>query len=65
MDVRVLISASIRTDHNLVQRKIKTEKPEKTQKSPVYIEKYNLEVIKHESTRQLYENRLTQKMLNA
>lgn len=62
IDVRALTSANIGTDHSLLLCKMLMEKPHRTKKPPVTIEKFNIESLTDDSTRNLYENRLTNKL---
>lgn len=62
-DVRVLTSANIGTDHNLVLCKIMVGRPTKLKKEAEYMEKYNIESLETDTnTRILYEERLTNKL---
>lgn len=62
IDVRALTSANIGTDHNLLLCKMIMETPHRTKKPPVFLEKFNIESLTDDSTRNLYENRLTNKL---
>ncbi|XP_060517725.1 uncharacterized protein LOC132696713 [Cylas formicarius] len=55
-------TTNIGTDHNLVLCKLLTEQPSSIKKSPVCIEKYNIESLESDSTCKLYENRLTDRL---
>ena len=62
LDVRALTSANLGTDHNLVLCKMLLERPQRNRKAPMFIEKYNIESLATESTKLLYENRITSKL---
>ncbi|KAH1028339.1 hypothetical protein HUJ05_001700 [Dendroctonus ponderosae] len=62
LDVRGLTSANIGTDHNLILCNILLERAQTARKTPQYIEKYNTESLASESTRTLFESRLTNKL---
>lgn len=49
-------------DHNLIVSKIIIEDSARTRKIPIYLEKYNIEFFESESTRHLYEKRLSNKL---
>lgn len=60
-----MISANLETDHNLVLCKILLGYSSKLKKKTVYKEKYNIESLETDSTRELYESRLTNKLKKA
>lgn len=62
LDVRTLNSANVGTDHSMVLCKILLESPRKTKSTKVTVEKYNIESLTDESTRHLYQNRLSSKL---
>jgi exonuclease III len=62
LDVRALTSANIGTDHHLILCKLRIKKPIKRIKPAKYIEKYNVESLEEDSTKTLYENRLSGKI---
>ncbi|KAK9886005.1 hypothetical protein WA026_014791 [Henosepilachna vigintioctopunctata] len=64
LEVRVLTSANLGTDHKLVLCKMLMEQPRKVIKKPIYIRKFNIESLSTESTRQLYELRLSSRLNN-
>jgi hypothetical protein len=64
IDVRALTSANVGTDHHLVLCKLNIEKPRKIQKPPKIVSKLNIESISDDSTRILYQNRLSQYLIN-
>ena len=62
IDVRTLTSADIRSGHVLVLAKINlTIKPEQSKNGKME-ERLNIESLKNDGTKHLYENRLTQKL---
>lgn len=61
-DVRVLTSANLETDHNLVLCKIMIGRLTKLKKEAEYMLKYNIESLETDNTRTLYEERLTNKL---
>ncbi|XP_044751629.1 craniofacial development protein 2-like [Coccinella septempunctata] len=61
-DVRVLTSANTGTYHNLVLGKFVLENHRKMKKRPIIVEKYNMESFDDDTTRNLYECRLNQKL---
>lgn len=62
LDVRVLSSANVGTDHNLVMMKIRECPVRKRNEIAVKVEKFNIESFTDESTQQLYKNRLKYKI---
>ncbi|XP_030766837.1 uncharacterized protein LOC115890674 [Sitophilus oryzae] len=57
IDIRVLSSANIGTDHKLVLGKIRIGAPLFKKRPSIKTEKFNIESLNHESTKQLYSNR--------
>ncbi|XP_030750157.1 uncharacterized protein LOC115877947 [Sitophilus oryzae] len=57
IDIRVLSSANIGTDHKLVLGKIRIGAPLSKKRPSIKTEKFNIECLNHESTKQLYSNR--------
>ncbi|XP_044749780.1 uncharacterized protein LOC123310377 [Coccinella septempunctata] len=62
LDVRVLTSANVGTQHGLVLCKYRTAHIAKKKKVANYITKFNVESLKDESTRYLYQCRLCEKI---
>ncbi|XP_055378928.1 craniofacial development protein 2-like [Condylostylus longicornis] len=62
LDVRSLSSANIGSDHQLVLAKIRLNVQSKKRPPPVYVEKLNIESLKTESVKNLYKNRLAEKI---
>ncbi|XP_030758928.1 craniofacial development protein 2-like, partial [Sitophilus oryzae] len=57
IDIRVLSSANIGTDHKLMLGKIRIGAPLSKKRPSIKTEKFNIESLNHESTKQLYSNR--------
>ncbi|XP_030750802.1 uncharacterized protein LOC115878433 [Sitophilus oryzae] len=57
IDIRVLSSPNIGTDHKLVLGKIRIGAPLSKKRPSIKTDKFNIESLKHESTKQLYSNR--------
>lgn len=62
LDVRTLTSANVGTEHGLVQCKYRCKAHTSKKKPPVYIEKYNLEGFRDDSTKLMYGKRLEEKL---
>lgn len=60
VDIRVLSSANIGTDHKLVLGKLRLGMCLNKKEPAVKTEKFNIESLNHESTKQLYTNRCKQ-----
>lgn len=60
--MRTLTSANIRTDHNLVLGKIRLTIQLKKTPKPEYVDKFNIESLDSDSTKDLYSRRLSQKI---
>ncbi|XP_057671207.1 craniofacial development protein 2-like [Diorhabda carinulata] len=63
LDVRVLTSANIGTQHGLVLCKYHVSHIIKKRKTPNYVSKFNIESLKDESIKYLYQNRLREKIV--
>lgn len=62
VDIRVLISADVGSDHRLILGRIRLTAQLRKKSPPVIVEKLNIESIKDETIKALYERRINQKI---
>lgn len=62
LDVRTLTSANVGTQHGLVLCEYRLKQTKIRKKSPIYISKFNTESLREDSTRDLYQRRLNEKI---